>query len=903
MDFIKCDTKNANTSALATTLKRYLPPCDIYLVDDSNEIVQSIKSISRNAHQTKANDLNIEIDTEWEQDAKVDPSLPLGVYAGKVHKDVSYKKWTNTIQSYQLTVNNPRSRPESIHVRQCTITPHKISEDGTPIPEEKRRVTLKGLLMVAMHLGGLTKQQMAVRTTRGKRTKPLNITIGGHWNSAEIAALRDRKPIFNRKEVVILGGAVVTLDPIKTSIPLDWKNEHNKPVTFSLRDSHTLMDKDSSRKLSDLGVILGRPKDKLDNAEIQNISRLLYGTEEELKRFLKYGITDTEIPLLWKFFMADIASNVLGLSREIPMTTGTLATSKLSNYYPDLQERFGLFYHKPKDMRGEWTPIKERDDHESFVQQCFYGGMNQTFHLWRQEGIIIDIDIDSAYPSTYPLLPRIDWLKPPDTSSKDPDDYTEPYHFAKGNFTFPPDTQFPCLPVRTHYGLIFPLSNQNLKPQKGSRTDRVYMNGPEIQLARQLGAHIEIIEGKRFHTLPTDDLLFAECAKDLITLRNQFNKKTDPHRNKMVKLINNSIYGKTAQGISRGITTHELYDDDDDYDHYRASKTPYSCISLPHAASAITSMIRATLNICIIEATTLGADVLSATTDGAMLRLQPTSASPKDTIQRFMDNLHSAIAKYPLVQRLLEGRLSIGLTKPLLEVKEYKYGPIDPETEEPRFTTNYGTMAYTWKTRTNYLEYHGEMLNEARTGFTKDTTRTDYVSSQILMDLEGVTIPYVHATLELTTLRDIREGEAQDIVSYRQESALNIAPDWKRNVAADGTSRPWQDMTTYYTIHAIAARLRGAAWPKQVHTASAPEPKPPTMQQDIREITHLIALKAEGFRLPKKMTYQAAATILGVNRKAFARAAKRPRRHSAWTPETPEALDLLQQLGLAQTTA
>ena len=54
---------------------------------------------------------------------------------------------------------------------------------------------------------------------------------------------------------------------------------------------------------------------------------------------------------------------------------------------------------------------------------------------------------------------------------------------ARLPFKFPADTRFPCLPIRSDNGLIFPLSGES------------YAGSPEIQLALTMGAEIEIAHG------------------------------------------------------------------------------------------------------------------------------------------------------------------------------------------------------------------------------------------------------------------------------------------------------------------------------------------------------------------------------------------------------------------------
>ena len=108
--------------------------------------------------------------------------------------------------------------------------------------------------------------------------------------------------------------------------------------------------------------------------------------------------------------------------------------------------------------------------------------------------------------------------------------------FARVRFKFPASVRYPTMPVRTENGLVFPLEGI------------AYCSSPEIVVARELGADLQILDGRIF---PTDPSLqpFRPFIKDCIKKRKAHPKHS--FEAMFWKEISNSTYGKTAQGSPR----------------------------------------------------------------------------------------------------------------------------------------------------------------------------------------------------------------------------------------------------------------------------------------------------------------------------------------------------------------
>ena len=128
------------------------------------------------------------------------------------------------------------------------------------------------------------------------------------------------------------------------------------------------------------------------------------------------------------------------------------------------------------------------------------------------------------------LFPKVDWNRL--FVSNDVKAFTaDVLGVANVSFKFPDDCLYPCLPVRTDNGLIFPLEGTS------------NCGSPEIALALQLGAKIEVLHGV---IVPWASAVrpFELFSKKVRDRRNAFEKGSI--FDKTWKEIGNSLYGKVV---------------------------------------------------------------------------------------------------------------------------------------------------------------------------------------------------------------------------------------------------------------------------------------------------------------------------------------------------------------------
>ncbi len=244
------------------------------------------------------------------------------------------------------------------------------------------------------------------------------------------------------------------------------------------------------------------------------------------------------------------------------------------------------------------------DAHRNIAVEAYHGGRAEQFWFgptplddWS------DYDLKSAYSTVMAMMPKLDW--PNIRTSLNLDDYTaSTVGVALVDFEFPDDTRFPCLPVESLEDsvLIYPL--------KG----RSYCCAPEIAVALSLGAKIDIVHGVIVPVFDSGLRIFEGYHQFCINQRSQH--PTGSHVNLFWKEMGNSLYGKTAQGLSGRRVTKAV-------DGTTKAISP-SPVTQPFIAAFTTSFGRA-LMAEIMNALPDTVEVFSVLTDGFV-----TNASPAD---------------------------------------------------------------------------------------------------------------------------------------------------------------------------------------------------------------------------------------------------------------------------------
>jgi hypothetical protein len=430
--------------------------------------------------------------------------------------------------------------------------------------------------------------------------KVKNIHLISHFARAECFALDLRRSINKEgvRNLRTVQGSIVSVD--YDNITFHDINRNKKIVNFKLFDSNLLAGK---CKLEELGKVIGI--EKIENKNfIEHMDELL---EKDFPTYVEYSILDSVISVKFVIHLFESLRKEFGIDKHFitaSQISEVLFTERVRNYHALLgyQEETTKVYC-PKT--GRWYPRKQCQlpTHIELGRDAYYGGRSETyFHGYNKSLIAYDYDIKNAYPSSMLTLADIDWSRgkhitsPKEIESND-------VGYARVKFKFKPNIQYPFFPIETQYGLIFPLEGETT------------ITLPELYAAHRNDTleELEILDSRVYQkkaetTIPT-------FIKDLILKRKQH--PSGSIENLLYKLIANSFYGKTAQGINpkTAINLPKSFNSE----RLVREEMKRSRIYNPFIAGYITGFTRALVGEYLIYFQRNGIDVINVTTDGFMI--------------------------------------------------------------------------------------------------------------------------------------------------------------------------------------------------------------------------------------------------------------------------------------------
>ena len=526
-----------------------------------------------NAIFSKKNPLTIAVDAEWFSEGEDD----------KAHRVV-------LSQQYSFRVGGVRYDVVVVFTRDVRFAP--------------------GTLLVAVIdfvLTLLPSQSAFVKSGKGKAV--LYITLLGHYGIVDLSTFwRKNRQSGLMKQTEGVRRTLVTFDQVNVKTFDDNRNEKYTLKT-QLRDT-MLLAPAGAQSLAKLGATMNFPKLELTGGFDKSEMDILMKNDPD--QYLAYALTDTAVTLAW-------AEVNFGTNTQTPITIGSIGTRLTREHIMSTHgwsiEDFDFhwrgmdtsFQPKPPGAKRQWQPeriLTPRPDALDLINKAtasFYGGRNECFGVGIHHGPWFDYDVAGAYATSMAIVPDPDFSIPPT--------YTHgylslatispvSYGFGFVDFEFPPDTLYPCLPVKdkSGKGLIFPL--------KGS----CYASSPEIYLALRMGA---VVKSNSFivqHAKQTHSLL--DVMRHLTSLRARAaseHGKGSPQE-LFQKEVTNSVYGKIGQGLA-GKRNYSVKRNE-----YQVS--PPSTITSAPQAALITGLVRALVSAALVELGAAGYRVLSVTTDG-----------------------------------------------------------------------------------------------------------------------------------------------------------------------------------------------------------------------------------------------------------------------------------------------
>lgn len=506
-------------------------------------------------------------------------------YAGSTEKTKIGKYWDKQVMIAWDSEWQKTGKANDILSYQIAVLKNRKLYTQILYPKAGKRLTISDIVLSAL--------EMASAEGLLPKGLPKDVHLFGHWTTADMRALDDFNYLKRASDG--LRGSFVTL---KRPIVLPVDDKDRDSISVHIRDTKLLAPA-GKQSLEALGVMIGVPKVKLPEGAIEQMGTLM---EENPGLFEEYAERDPIVTVIYARKLVDILSEYLWEHHPFPVALGGVAEiaclTHLVENKVDWKELLGLEVIKEtvtvrgvKRTRTRTVPKAIVDLHEKFGVECFHGGRNETYQYGASEiSHWSDFDLVSAYPTALSTLGMPEWEKLRHTT--DVEDFTPgAFGFALVKFSFPKNFAYPCLPVRTEKGLIFPLNGEG------------FCTASEIHVARMRGAEVLIQDGI---IIPcTADRPFQGVFQHLIKKRNSYEKYT--LGNLLFKETSNSIYGKMAQGLKR----KRVFDTRDE----SRNPIPPSVITNPFIAAYTTGLVRATLAE-IMNNIPADKQVISATTDG-----------------------------------------------------------------------------------------------------------------------------------------------------------------------------------------------------------------------------------------------------------------------------------------------
>lgn len=458
----------------------------------------------------------------------------------------------------------------------------------------------------------LDLQQIVVETLLfGKRQGlfkrwPYNLLFISHWSLAEMTSFADFGDLKTQFD-----GVRRTYISLKSGIPIRFydENRNRHEAELHLRDTQLLAPAKAS-SLAKLGETIGLLKLDVSHEEKKDLRML---KQQDPKMYWEYAMRDAEIAARYYLRTLAAAQQMLSSTDVNPTTLGSLAPLLVFKIWKDneIDPMAVLGKHeveqKAQSAKGMRTKkvivdLPKKAQFSDVACKGYMGGRNEAFYFGLSHTAAwSDYDLRGAYIIAMccigiPLWSDLRQIQ--DLSELTP----EVLGVAHISFRFPDSVRFPCIPVKTDTGLIFPKSG------------RCWATAPEIFLARKLGAAVVLAAHDDPDTavpgfvVPMDFSVrpFDTVATYIDAKRAKY-KESDNMLSELYKELGNSVYGKLAQGVKVRMIFNTREGE--------TERMPPSKLTNEYLALHTTGLVRALVSE-MLNAIPEPFTVISTTTDG-----------------------------------------------------------------------------------------------------------------------------------------------------------------------------------------------------------------------------------------------------------------------------------------------
>lgn len=691
-----------------------------------------------------------------------------------------------------------------------------------------------------------------------RRAENIAVLSLAHYGAAEWSCYADRDEYL--PFITAVRKTPVSFTDMEVSVPF----EHHHAAKMQVRWRDTRLLAPGSGSLHAVSEVTQYKKKKLPDEKVW-IRRMSWVLAEYKAIYDAYAITDVRVVMEYYLRTIFELERLTGIDVE-PVTLGD-ATVRAYLIWLGKQDYgydtvFGFRQGVIVDEHGRSKHVREKEPSRIFTEplagQAFLGGFNIAFETGKRKRkknfIFLDIDFSGAYPAALAVLYVILWSH--HARSITLADIRHLYQKVAGRnaslpivlahvkFAFPVGSRHACLPVATGYGLIYP------------RTGTTTCTGPEVALALEMGADIELLDSAYFPPLLDSEMNPVLAFAGYLGILSEERAKHPPKTlgNTLCKDLANSFYGKLAQSVEH----RNVRDLRGESSSLRPSK-----VTCPHYAALCTGLVRAALSCLISEAEKYpDVTVLSATTDGCMLRMpyhgeihlndKGKPIPPK--LQDVLPGLYQSLTRLYPIKMLMAGRRNMNLSPDgWLESKHV------------------GDEAITVKTRGYLLRWQGHETFLARCGHKVETAD----------DLESIWEDETIGSLaveSLVSIHDIAAGKHVDLVNVTTYRRVNACYDYKRLLHPDGSTSLPESVGQVIKTRAAAEAVRRTgrrATPEAVALALAGVPQHGGAEAAIRrQVIRAIAHNHGGWR-PRKLRDVDIANALGIGSNVLKNAKRR----------------------------
>ena len=530
------------------------------------------------------------------------------------------------------------------------------------------------------------------------------------------------------------------------------ENRNKKEFQIIIKDTMLLAGGGSLKKLGNsIGI------DKIDIG--RNIERMKQFYKENFDKFLEYAMNDSIIAVKFFKYFNKVLKETLSFGVEDRLKVNT-ASSVGEVFFLKIVEGGRMDI---KDFNGRsvikniyWNEKLKRmvtytkegfDDDLKKWQKGYYGGRNETYLTGLYQNAFYDYDVKNAYPLAMLSIQDVDWSNRIDITNNDV--YKLKFNdlgFLYLSYEFNEDVKYPLFPQKTDYGLVF------------TRKGKTIVSIPEFLTAlnNNMLKSFYIRDGIKFKKKKS--LTIPKFIKLVIEERAKNPKGT--YENEVWKLVANSFYGKTAQGLTNKKSLNlkkTIIKGEREY-----KEIGFSLITNHFIAGYITGVIRSIVGEYMHYFSKNDIKVINVTTDGFMIDNKLFSNELKGV--GFITNQFTDIRKDWLGdENILELKHFSDEKARNVVIKTRGYWLEPVKKEDVILIARAGIQ-------TKKIE------KDLKDDFEKKKAVYDYLTKNYLN--ADYNLKYIQKNLY--NIGDVLTGNVEDIYQFEREVSMNFDYDFKR---------------------------------------------------------------------------------------------------------------------------